>query len=161
MVIPAVALSTILGALNGYVLTKWTFRGATVIFGLMLFGCFIPFQMVLIPMARMLGLMGLAGTVPGLVFVTERHLRWLNTMQALHAGIGIIDHRLGPLPPLLADIRGSGLQPLHDQTVKQRAIDSPAIFIGTEKIAQHGAAGLFIGLEPDQPDTPVKGPDAA
>jgi glucose/mannose transport system permease protein len=69
MVVPAVALSTILGALNGYVLTKWTFRGATVVFGLMLFGCFIPFQMVLIPMARMLGLMGLAGTVPGLVFV--------------------------------------------------------------------------------------------
>jgi glucose/mannose transport system permease protein len=69
MVVPAVAISTILGALNGYVLTKWTFKGATVIFGLMLFGCFIPFQMVLIPMARMLGLMGLAGTVPGLVFV--------------------------------------------------------------------------------------------
>ncbi|CTQ55502.1 L-arabinose transport system permease protein AraQ [Roseibium album] len=69
MVVPAVALSTIIGALNGYVLTKWTFRGATVLFGLLLFGCFIPFQMVLIPMARMLGLMGLAGTVPGLIFV--------------------------------------------------------------------------------------------
>jgi glucose/mannose transport system permease protein len=69
MVVPAVALSTILGALNGYVLTKWRFRGATVIFGLLLLGCFIPFQMVLIPMARLLGLMGLAGTVPGLIFV--------------------------------------------------------------------------------------------
>ncbi|MCY6382288.1 carbohydrate ABC transporter permease [Hoeflea prorocentri] len=69
MVVPAVALSTLVGALNGYVLTKWTFRGATVLFGLLLFGCFIPFQMVLIPMARMLGLMGLAGSVPGLIFV--------------------------------------------------------------------------------------------
>lgn len=69
MVVPAVALSTILGALNGYVLTKWRFRGDTIVFGLLLFGCFIPYQMVLIPMARMLGLMGLAGTVPGLVFV--------------------------------------------------------------------------------------------
>jgi glucose/mannose transport system permease protein len=69
MVVPAVALSTILGALNGYVLTKWRFRGDTIIFGLLLFGCFIPYQMVLIPMARMLGMMGLAGTVPGLVFV--------------------------------------------------------------------------------------------
>ncbi|MBO6512311.1 MAG: carbohydrate ABC transporter permease, partial [Roseibium sp.] len=59
MVVPAVAISTLLGALNGYVLTKWRFRGDTIIFGLMLFGCFIPFQMVLIPMARMLGLMGL------------------------------------------------------------------------------------------------------
>lgn len=69
MVVPAVALSTILGALNGYVLTKWRFRYDTILFGLLLFGCFIPFQMVLIPMARILGLMGLAGTVPGLVFV--------------------------------------------------------------------------------------------
>ncbi len=69
MVVPAVALSTILGALNGYVLTKWRFKYDTILFGLLLFGCFIPFQMVLIPMARMLGLMGLAGTVPGLVFV--------------------------------------------------------------------------------------------
>ncbi|WP_422377839.1 carbohydrate ABC transporter permease [Roseibium sp.] len=69
MVVPAVALSTLVGALNGYVLTKWAFRGSTVLFGLLLFGCFIPFQMVLIPMARMLGLMGLAGSVPGLIFV--------------------------------------------------------------------------------------------
>ncbi|MCB1638578.1 MAG: carbohydrate ABC transporter permease, partial [Thiothrix sp.] len=69
MVIPSVLISTLLGALNGYVLTKWRFRGDTIVFGLLLFGCFIPFQMVLIPMARMLGLMGLAGTVPGLVFV--------------------------------------------------------------------------------------------
>jgi glucose/mannose transport system permease protein len=69
MVVPAVAISTILGALNGYVLTKWHFRGATLVFGLLLFGCFIPFQIVLIPMARALGLMGLAGTVAGLVFV--------------------------------------------------------------------------------------------
>jgi glucose/mannose transport system permease protein len=69
MVVPAVAISTILGALNGYVLTKWRFRGDTIIFGLLLFGCFIPFQMVLIPMARMLGLVGIAGTVPGLILV--------------------------------------------------------------------------------------------
>ena len=69
MVVPAVAVSTVLGALNGYVLTKWRFRGDVWVFGLLLFGCFIPFQMVLIPMARMLGLMGIAGTVPGLIFV--------------------------------------------------------------------------------------------
>ena len=69
MVVPAVAISTVIGALNGYVLTKWRFRHDTIVFGLMLFACFIPFQIVLIPMARMLGLMGLAGTIPGLVFV--------------------------------------------------------------------------------------------
>jgi glucose/mannose transport system permease protein len=69
MVVPAVMISTVLGALNGYVLTKWRFRGDTILFGLMLFSCFIPFQIVLIPMARMLGLMGLAGSVPGLILV--------------------------------------------------------------------------------------------
>ena len=55
MVVPAVAISTIVGALNGYILTKWRFRGDTWVFGLMLFSCFIPFQIVLIPMAMVLG----------------------------------------------------------------------------------------------------------
>jgi glucose/mannose transport system permease protein len=59
----------VLGALNGYVLTKWRFKYDTIVFGLMLFACFIPFQIVLIPMARMLGLMGLAGSTSGLVLV--------------------------------------------------------------------------------------------
>ena len=69
MVVPAVIISTLMGALNGYVLTKWRFKGDTLLFGLMLFACFIPFQIVLIPMARILGLLGLAGTTPGLVLV--------------------------------------------------------------------------------------------
>ena len=69
MAIPAVMLSTFFGALNGYVLTKWRFKGDTIVFGLILFSCFIPFQIVLIPMARLLGLMGLAGSTPGLVLV--------------------------------------------------------------------------------------------
>ena len=69
MVVPAVALSTFLGALNGYVLTKWRFRGDNIVFGLMLLACFIPFQIVLIPSARILGELGLAGTVSGLVLI--------------------------------------------------------------------------------------------
>ncbi|HPQ94632.1 MAG: carbohydrate ABC transporter permease [Thiothrix sp.] len=69
MVVPSVLISTLLGALNGYVLTKWRFPGHRWIFGLMLFGCFIPFQIVLIPMSQVLGLFGLAGTTAGLVLV--------------------------------------------------------------------------------------------
>jgi len=69
MVVPAVAISTALGAMNGYVLTKWRFPGDKIIFGLMLFACFIPFQIVLIPMARVLGMIGIAGTTSGLVLV--------------------------------------------------------------------------------------------
>ncbi len=69
MVVPAVVISTLLGALNGYVLTKWRFRGDNIVFLLLLLSCFIPFQIVLIPMARVLGLLGLAGTTTGLVLV--------------------------------------------------------------------------------------------
>ncbi|MCJ8520129.1 glucose/mannose transport system permease protein [Pseudorhizobium tarimense] len=69
LVVPAVLISTVLGALNGYVLTKWRFPGHKLVFGLMLFACFIPFQAVLIPMARVLGIFGLANSTTGLVFV--------------------------------------------------------------------------------------------
>ena len=58
MVVPAVVISTGLGALNGYVLTKWRFPGHKLLFGMMLFACFIPFQSVLIPMATILGKFG-------------------------------------------------------------------------------------------------------
>lgn len=69
LAVPAVMISTLIGALNGYVIAQWRFKGANLIFSLMLFGCFIPFQVVLLPMARLLGMMGLAGTIPGLIFV--------------------------------------------------------------------------------------------
>ena len=67
MVVPAVAVSTLLGALNGYVLTKWRFPSHRLVFGMMLFACFIPFQSVLIPMARVLGILGLGGSIAGLI----------------------------------------------------------------------------------------------
>ena len=65
MVVPAVLISTALGALNGYALTKWRFPGADTIFALMLFGAFIPFQVVLLPMARTLGFWASPGRSPG------------------------------------------------------------------------------------------------
>ncbi|WMP17831.1 carbohydrate ABC transporter permease [Thiothrix lacustris] len=69
MVIPAMLISTLLGAMNGYVLTKWKFRGSNVVFGMLLVGCFIPFQVILLPMAKVLGMIGLAGSLPGLIVV--------------------------------------------------------------------------------------------
>jgi glucose/mannose transport system permease protein len=69
LVIPAVVISTLIGALNGYILTQFRFRGAHLLFAAMLFSVFIPFQIVLIPMAKTLGVLGLAGTVKGLIFV--------------------------------------------------------------------------------------------
>lgn len=91
MVVPAVALSTMLGALNGYALTKWRFRGADIIFGLMLFGAFIPFQVVLLPMARTLGLLGLAGTVSGLVLVHTVYGLAFTTLFFRNFFVGVSD----------------------------------------------------------------------
>ena len=70
MVVPAVAISTIIGALNGYVLTKWRFPGSDIFFGMLLLSCFIPFQIVLIPMARILGyLRSRRDSIRGLILV--------------------------------------------------------------------------------------------
>ena len=69
LAIPAVLISTLIGAVNGYVIAQWRFKGADIIFALMLFGCFIPFQVVFLPMAKLLGIMGLAGSIQGLIFV--------------------------------------------------------------------------------------------
>ncbi len=69
LAVPAVIISTLIGALNGYVIAQWRFKGANLIFSLMLFGCFNPFQVVLLPMARVLGIINLAGSISGLVFV--------------------------------------------------------------------------------------------
>ncbi|MEE3632959.1 sugar ABC transporter permease [Pseudomonas sp. FFUP_PS_473] len=67
--VPAVVVSTLLGALNGYVLSMWRFRGSQLFFGLLLFGCFLPFQTVLLPASFTLGKLGLASTTTGLVLV--------------------------------------------------------------------------------------------
>lgn len=69
IVVPAVLISTLVGSLNGYVLAHWRFRGSNVLFTALMVGCFIPFQVVILPMARLLGSAELANTTTGLVLV--------------------------------------------------------------------------------------------
>ncbi len=69
MVIPAVLISTFFGALNGYSLTKWRFKGDNILFLAFLFGCFIPYQAILLPMSRTLGILGISNSISGLVLV--------------------------------------------------------------------------------------------
>jgi glucose/mannose transport system permease protein len=69
MSVPAVLLSTAWGAVNGYVLSMWRFRGSELLFGLLLFGVFMPFQVVLLPMSQVLGYLGLSSSISGLVLV--------------------------------------------------------------------------------------------
>lgn len=67
MVLPAAVISSILGSLNGYVLAKWKFKGADIIFPLILFGMFIPYQSILIPLVDFMHKIGLYGGLPGLI----------------------------------------------------------------------------------------------
>ena len=67
--VPAVLISTTWGAINGYVLSMWRFRGSEVLFGFLLFGVFMPFQVVLLPMSQVLGYLGLSSSIVGLILV--------------------------------------------------------------------------------------------
>lgn len=69
MAIPAVLISTAWGAINGYVLSLWKFKGSELLFGFLLFGVFMPFQVVLLPMSQVLGYLGLSSSISGLVLV--------------------------------------------------------------------------------------------
>ena len=69
MTIPAVLISTTWGALNGYVLSLWKFRGSETLFAFLLFGVFMPFQVVLLPMSQVLGWLGMSSSIAGLILV--------------------------------------------------------------------------------------------
>jgi glucose/mannose transport system permease protein len=67
LVIPAAFISSVLGSINGFVLARWKFRGADFIFPFLLFGMFIPYQSILIPLVEFMRDINLYGGVPGLV----------------------------------------------------------------------------------------------
>ncbi len=67
--LPATLISTMLGAVNGYVLSKWRFRGSELLFLLITLGVFMPGQIVLLPWAITLGRLGLTNTIGGLVLI--------------------------------------------------------------------------------------------
>jgi glucose/mannose transport system permease protein len=67
--VPAAIISSFIGSINGYIFSKWRFRGSNTIFLLFLIGMFLPYQGVLIPMVLTLRTVGLYGTIPGLIFI--------------------------------------------------------------------------------------------
>jgi len=90
MVIPEAILSSLLGSLNGYLLSKWKFRGSNLIFTLILFGMFIPYQSILIPLVKFIQFLGLYGDLPGLIFVHIIYGIPITTLifRNYYAGIG-------------------------------------------------------------------------
>ncbi|MCP8617564.1 carbohydrate ABC transporter permease [Salirhabdus salicampi] len=69
LAIPATLLSALLGAMNGYVLSKWKFKGSETLFTFILFGMFIPYQSILIPLIQFLRDIGLYNSIAGLILV--------------------------------------------------------------------------------------------
>jgi len=69
MVIPAALISSMVGSVNGYIFSKWKFKYSDTIFTLILFGMFIPYQSILIPLVQFMERLGLRGSITGLVLV--------------------------------------------------------------------------------------------
>ena len=69
IVLPSTVLAILLGALNGYALSFWRPRGAQLLFGILLAGAFIPVQVMMFPLVRVLASLGLFSSLPGIVLV--------------------------------------------------------------------------------------------
>ncbi len=69
ILIPSVFLSILIASVNGYALANWRFKGADIFFTILIFGAFIPYQVMLYPLVIILREMGLYGTLWGLVLV--------------------------------------------------------------------------------------------
>lgn len=67
--IPSSLISAMPGSANGFVLSKWRFPGSNAVFTLILFGMFIPYQAVMIPLMRMVVNSGVGFGIPTLIFM--------------------------------------------------------------------------------------------
>ncbi|WP_066388706.1 carbohydrate ABC transporter permease [Neobacillus mesonae] len=94
LVVPATLLSAFFGAMNGYVLSKWKFKGSNTLFTLILFGMFIPYQSILIPMIQFLREVQLYNTIPGLIFIHVVYGLPITTLMFRNFYAGIPDEMI-------------------------------------------------------------------
>ncbi len=69
IVVPSTILSILVGALNGYALSFWKPRGGSLLFGVLLLGAFVPYQVIMFPLVRAFAAVSLFGTLPGIVLI--------------------------------------------------------------------------------------------
>jgi len=67
--VPSTLLAIMIGAVNGYALSFWRPRGANVLFGILLAGAFVPVQVMIYPLVRVMALAGIFGSLPAIVLV--------------------------------------------------------------------------------------------
>lgn len=112
LVITATGLSAVMGSLNGYVLSKWRIPGERVLFPLMLFGMFLPYQAILIPLFQFMDGIGLYGDIPGLVVVHVVYGLPITTLIFRNFYVEIPDEMLEA-----ASMDGAGFWNLYTQIV--------------------------------------------
>ena len=69
IVVPSTIISILLGALNGYALSFWRVRGSNLLFGVLMLGAFVPYQVMVYPLVRMLASASLFGSMPGIILI--------------------------------------------------------------------------------------------
>ena len=69
ILIPSVIVSILVGAVNGYALTFWRVRGANLMFGILLIGAFIPYQVFIYPLVRLFSTLGIYNSLFGIVLI--------------------------------------------------------------------------------------------
>jgi glucose/mannose transport system permease protein len=69
IVVPSTVLPILIGALNGYALSFWRPRGAGVLFAVLMLGAFIPVQVMIYPLVKVLAAVGLFSSLPGIVAI--------------------------------------------------------------------------------------------
>jgi glucose/mannose transport system permease protein len=112
LVIFATIISSVAGSMNGYVLSKWRIPGERILFPLMLFGMFIPYQAILIPLFEFMRNTNLYGGIPGLVLVHVVYGLPITTLIFRNFYVDIPDEMLEA-----ASIDGAGFWRLYTQVV--------------------------------------------
>ena len=67
--IPSVFISIAIASINGYALANWRFKGANLFFTILIFGAFIPYQIMIYPLVILLRDLGLYTKLPGLILI--------------------------------------------------------------------------------------------
>ena len=67
--VPSVIVSIVCASLNGYALTYWPYKGSNLLFALLVFGAFVPYQVVIYPLIIGLSTVGLFATLPGIIII--------------------------------------------------------------------------------------------
>jgi glucose/mannose transport system permease protein len=67
--IPSTIISVLVAAVNGYALVNWRFKGSEIFFTVLLFGSFIPYQVMLYPLVIITAQLKVFGTLQGVVLI--------------------------------------------------------------------------------------------